>query len=364
MGRSRLLFVFSVVLLVVGCQLPPQPGEDSAGVNPGGTVYVLVPTYFATDRDLAEARGSKDVFGGSRGLLRYGITEVSIPHDHERGRLESPSLWRLEFREDPQKHVVLMSTSITSKAAFFDDLSIRLRQSASGSALVFIHGYNVTFAEAARRTAQMSYDLSFPGVPVFYSWPSQGSEHAYTIDAQNIEWTQANLKTFLADLLQRAEVENVYLMAHSMGNRALTRAVAALLTERPELRGKLAEIILTAPDIDADVFRRDLAPLLTAARRPITLYASADDLALAASKEVHGHARAGDAGSGLVLVEGIETIDATGMDTSLLGHSYFAESSSVLSDIYYLVNDSSRAKDRSGLRGVESQAGTYWEFVR
>jgi hypothetical protein len=47
------------------------------------------------------------------------------------------------------------------------------------------------------------------------------------------------------------------------------------------------------------------------------LYASSEDLALVASKSVHGAQRAGDSGPGLVLVPGIETIDATGIDTSL-----------------------------------------------
>jgi hypothetical protein len=41
--------------------------------------------------------------------------------------------------------------------------------------------------------------------------------------------------------------------------------------------------------------------------------------------------------AGLIVIRRIETIDATAADTSLLGHSYFAEARSVLSDIFYLV---------------------------
>ena len=92
---------------------------------------------------------------------------------------------------------------------------------------------------AARRTAQISYDLAFEGAPVFYSWPSQAKTSAYTIDEQNIEWAQANLKGFLDEFFQRSGAQNVYLIAHSMGNRALTRAVASLLTEKPALRSRL-----------------------------------------------------------------------------------------------------------------------------
>jgi len=142
----------------------------------------------------------------------------------------------------------------------------------------------------------------------------------------------------------------------------LTRAVAALLTEQPALRPRVTEVILAAPDIDAEVFARDIAPVLAETGRPITLYASSADLALTASKKVHGYPRAGDAGPGLTISPGIETIDATEVDTSLVGHSYFAESRSVLSDMFHLVRDGQRAAQRSGLRAVDAQRGRYWVF--
>src|SRR5262249_8423076 len=122
------------------------------------------------------------------------------------------------------------------------------------------------------------------------------------------------------------------------------------------------EVILTAPDIDADVFKRDIAPSLTATGRPVTLYASSEDLALVASKKVHGYPRAGDSGRELVVVPGVEKVDATYADTSLLGHSSFAESRSVLSDMFYLIRNGERADMRFGLRRVDAQAGRYWEF--
>jgi len=133
------------------------------------------------------------------------------------------------------------------------------------------------------------------------------------------------------------------------------------LAQKPAVASRLREIILTAPDIDAEVFRRDIAPGLTQAAS-VTLYASSDDLALVASKKVHKYPRAGDAGSGLVVLKGIETIDATGVDTSFLAHSYFAETRSVLADIFYLVRESKRADQRFGLRPAQSSNGAYWEF--
>lgn len=327
-----------------------------------GGNFAVIRVLYATDRDYKPHAIEK--FGNDRGKLSLGCCDVSIPRDHRMGELESPSIWRLEFREDPANHVVLLSTVVRSKNDFFAELAARVRDSARSSAFVFIHGYNVTFKEAARRTAQISYDLAFDGAPVFYSWPSQGTLASYTVDEQNIEWAQANLRGFLEEFFARSGAKNVYLIAHSMGSRALTRAVASLLADEPVLRNRLKEVILTAPDIDADVFKRDIVPALTASGSPVTLYASSEDFALVASKQIHGYPRAGDSGHGLVVMSGVETIDATHANTSFMGHSYFAENRSVLSDMFYLIRDGQRYDMRFGLRCVDVPAGRYWEFKR
>lgn len=352
---------------VPAAPVPVIPGNKAmshpaAAASPADTDYARVKVFFATDRNLTGNAKPDEMFGGGRANITYGICDVSIPRDHRMGELESPSIWKLEFREDPARHVVLLSIAIAAKDQFFADVAARVRRSGKSNAFLFVHGYNVTFEDAARRTAQITYDLGFEGAPVFYSWPSQGMTAAYTVDEQNIEWAQANLRSFLEDFLTRSDAQNVYLIAHSMGNRALTRAVASLLSDKPALRNRLKEVILTAPDIDADVFKRDIAPALTATGRPVTLYASSEDLALVASKKVHGYPRAGDSGQGLIVIPGIETIDATQVDSSLLGHSYFAEARSVLSDMFYLIRNSQRADQRFGLRPIETQAGRHWEF--
>lgn len=341
---------------------PKKAAKNGAGSGPRPD-YATVKVFFATDRNLTSSGKLADRFGAARSQLRYGTCDVSIPRDHRMGELEAPSIWRMEFREDPAKHVVLRDISVQSRDRFFADLRQSIASSAKSSAFIFIHGYNVMFEDAARRTAQITYDLGFDGAPIFYSWPSQGKTTAYMVDEANIEWTQAHLQKFLDEVTSDTGAQNIYLIAHSMGNRALTRALAALLARKPSVASRLREVILTAPDIDAEVFRRDIAPALAQAA-PVTLYASSDDLALVASKKVHGYPRAGDAGAGLVVLEGIETIDATGVDTSLLAHSYFAETRSVLADMFYLVREGKRADQRFGLRRVQSPAGGYWKFKR
>src|SRR5262249_31339500 len=116
--------------------------------------------------------------------------------------------------------------------------------------------------------------------------------------------------------------------------------------------------------IDAAIFRRDIAPILIKSGAQVTLYASTTDKALHASKRFHKFRRIGDATGGIVAMKGIETIDATNIDTSFLGHSYFAENRSVVSDIFYIFHKGLRADERAGLTPVGDGEGRYWSFRR
>ena len=346
--------VFSICLIYID----PNPVDRGANTPD----YVKLPIYFGTDRNYIKSKDLNDAFGRLRSTLKYGIVEVSIPHDHRIGEVESPSIWKFEFSEDPSKHVMLQSISLLDKKRFFDKLAADIKASKKKRTFLFVHGYNTSFSEAAKRTAQISYDLKFDGKAVFYSWPSQASTFRYGKDEENIEWSQKNIERFLRDYLSKSGAEEIYLVAHSMGNRGLTRAIVEVMKDKPELRSKIKEIILAAPDIDADVFKNDIAPqMVSNTQKPITLYVSADDLALKASKLIHGNPRAGDAGEKMVILNGIETIDATGIDTSFLSHSYFADTNSIISDIFDIIQSGQRALNRKRLLMAKLKDNVYWK---
>ncbi len=213
-------------------------------------------------------------------LLHYGKCLVNIPTDHRVGIVDSPSLKRFEFSENEDKHVILERVISGPRSGFFDDLNDRLETS-TGHAFVFIHGYNVSFENAVKRTAQIAYDLKFGGVPVCYSWPSHGGLQDYTRDMANADWTVIHLQHFLNALFQETRAKRIHLIAHSMGNRALMQALERLsfewaqeasavhsLTEHataapevaqnPSMNGasnrQFGQIIMAAPDISAHDF--------------------------------------------------------------------------------------------------------------
>ncbi len=327
--------------------------------------FTLKEVYFATNRKENPVLDNKNRFGEERGFLKYGVTRVSIPWSHKIGELESPSLLRFEFKEDPENHIILLEIEVQNSDSFYKTISEKTKNSNSKDAFIFIHGYNVKFEEAARRTAQMSHDLNFDGVPVFFSWPSHGSITKYTFDETNIKWAQTDIEDFIENFAISSGAENIYLIAHSMGSRALTRAYISLLRNRPDLKRKFTEIILAAPDIDADIFIRDIVPLIVQSETSVTLYASSEDKALKASKEFHGgYERAGESGDHMIISPGIETIDSTNVETGFLGHSYYADERSIINDIYYIVKKRLRANERAGLSQIDSSKGAYWEFKK
>jgi esterase/lipase superfamily enzyme len=317
-----------------------------------------VRVFFATDRRATDNEGR---FGGERGeALQYGSVSVSIPRTHKPGEIERPPVWQLEIDHNPREHMVLVSREVTDREQFFAGIRETLARGGSKASFVFIHGFNVGFDDAARRTAQITYDLDFPGAPVFYSWPSQGKEDAYLVDDQNVEWTEPHLRGFLRDYAAKSEAESIYLIAHSLGARALAQALATLFTEEPALRSRFKDIILTAPDIDADTFKVDLAPKLASGTGKVTLYVSSMDKALRAAKQFTDKPKAGDAGRSVAVVKGIETVDASAVDTSFIERAY-AEQISVLSDIRRVVVDGVRAVDR-GLERYEAEGGSFWRL--
>ncbi|MFZ2407417.1 MAG: alpha/beta fold hydrolase [Methylobacter sp.] len=244
---------------------------------------------------------------------------------------------------------------------FFSSLRSQIKNSKEKQAFVFVHGYNVSFEDAARRTAQMAYDLGFDGAPIFFSWPSQDKTAAYTVDEANQEWAVPHLKTFLTGVSSRTGAKKIYLIAHSMGTRALSAALREMANERPNHR-LFKEVVLAAPDIDAEVFQRDIFPKIQPLAGRITLYASSKDKALQASKLVHAYSRAGESEiNRLVIAPGLDTVDASLVDTSFLGHSYYADNRSVISDLYYLLSNGNPPGQRNLLE-KNRKSQKYWAF--
>jgi esterase/lipase superfamily enzyme len=357
---------------------PFESMKVSAGLKSGGD-YFLMPVFYATDRQETGSEDpdefySKDPASESKGsALSLGYCLVSIPWSHEMGEVESPC-FDIDQLENPEKHILILSlTPAKSKKFFYWTLRSHIEDAYARETFVFIHGYNTSFEDAPRRTAQIAYDLNFNGLhkgpPIMYSWPSSESATGYLTDLRNIEWSQPHLIEFLLAVRKYSGADTIHLVAHSMGSELLSRALtkmkeAGLFTAEPQFN----EVVLAAPDIDAEIFKRDIAPKIVGATNRLTIYASADDIALQLSREVRDDfKRLGEGGDRITTfpdIKNIDVVDASDVNTSIFGlyHAYVSDSTEIIADMRAVCQGIlADADERFLLRAKDS---AYWILPR
>ncbi|MBO6900872.1 MAG: alpha/beta hydrolase [Rhizobiaceae bacterium] len=326
------------------------------------TGFTAVKIFYATDRARTGDPDPANFYGGERGTLELGTATVSIPPRHVPGKIERPKIWLLEFREDPAKHVILKSVTPGDSDAVFAEMRDDLAASESDSAFVFVHGFNVPFNEAAQRTAQMAYDMNFSGVPILYSWPSRGSLLSYIADTAVVNLSGRRLTLFLEDVVRKSGARRVHLIAHSMGNRALTDALELYALRHEGEPPAFDQVLFTAPDLDAGLFV-EMAKTIKSTARRMTLYASNKDWALAVSRKLHGDAaRAGQGGNRIIHADIFDSVDMTSVGDDMLAHSYYANNPSALTDILSLFWRDAPPQDRCGMVRAEGEFGNYWQY--
>jgi esterase/lipase superfamily enzyme len=349
---------------------PPEKTVESAGreigdldlsdltrggaVEPQGVDY---PVWFATNRKPSPSGG----FGGERGAeTPRGRVVVHVPKAHRFGETGS-GFWTRFWSGDDRLR--LKEIAQRAQAAFYDEIHAMIQEARDNGdepeALVFLHGYNVSFADAAIRAAQIGYDLKIPGATAFFSWPSRGDPIAYAADEASIEASERAIADFLVEFAQNCGASKLHLIAHSMGNRGLLRALQRIAADAVA-RGKVRfhQIILAAPDVDRDLFL-DLAHLYSAHAERATLYASGRDLQVHLSSKWHDAPRAGYF-EPYTVAPGVDTVAVPNFDIDLLGHGYFARAEAMLHDIFDLMRFNQPPLRRQRIAAAQADGLAFW----
>jgi esterase/lipase superfamily enzyme len=150
-----------------------------------------------------------------------------------------------------------------------------------------------------------------------------------------------------------------------MGNKALLDVLKDMNSAAPK-GVVVSQVILAAPDVDADNFT-NLAQQIKGFAKGITLYAAANDRALLVSRNFWGHYRAGDVpAAGPLIVTGVDTIDVTAASTDVfaLNHSDYAQNNDLLTDIGKLIATGLRPPNVrfSKLKPVNAGKAEYWRY--
>jgi len=314
---------------------PPQRLREvfQERMPPAPAIKGVVPVYFATNRKVVndgDLSVEKITYARSPSST-YGRVEVSIPGVHEIGQTETPKANWFGFREkqDAGKHFVIQTISALTREQLVSAMA-----TPADSLMLFVHGYNVSFQDAAFKAAQIAFDARYKGRVMMFSWPSMAGYLDYDYDRESALVSSDALFDLLKMVKNEAKVSKVIVIAHSLGSEVLIGALQQASLSGAKLG--ISELIFAASDVSADLYLQRAEQIRGAADK-VTLYASSQDWALLASlKKSRSTTRMGYVlKTGPTLVDGVETIDvsAVGADMFALNHSTFSSSRAVLDDI-------------------------------
>ncbi|WP_182087204.1 alpha/beta fold hydrolase [Aureimonas sp. ME7] len=273
------MLLLLVVLLTAGCAT--RPGDTAlapGGSAPSGARQVTI--FVATDPAPLEEKAVGTAV--ERAALNYMELTVSVPPDHQSGAVE----WSEAGAGDPSRSFVVTGRRVLDKAAFAR--TIAARAGPKGTIGIFVHGYNYTLAEAAFRTAQLSADTAGVDVPILFSWPSEGAVTGYVADRDAATYARDDLAEVMKIVGRTKTSGRIFLAGHSMGGWLVMETLRQLRLEKRDALIARFDVALAAPDIDVDVFRRQL-DVVGPLDPPLTLLVAGDDRALALSRRLSGN---------------------------------------------------------------------------
>ncbi|MEL6642624.1 MAG: alpha/beta fold hydrolase [Pseudomonadota bacterium] len=184
---------------------------------------------------------------------QYSKLNIAVPPNRTPGTITFP-----RGTPDPDTDfLVTASTSFDSARAFRRDLARALAATPANDreVILYVHGFNNTFAEGVLRIAQLNHDIELPGVAVHYSWPSLGNPLGYAYDRDSALFARDGLEQLITEI-RRAGPRRITIVAHSMGALLTMETLRQMSIARPDSVSRdIDAIVMLSPDIDIDLFR-------------------------------------------------------------------------------------------------------------
>jgi len=303
--------VAGAVLVLAACA--PRGGitfdEAAAEVGVVETIFV------ATDRTAVEGQ---PLFTRRRSsppsFLRF---RISVPPDREPGTVTFPTRYPVDPRTD---FVTVDAVRLGGENAFIDGMN-REMPPGGRETMLFVHGFNTSFAEGLYRQAQLQHDTGSRSVQVHYAWASAAALQGYVYDRESALYSRDGLEETIR-AVSRTRTSGINLVAHSMGAFLLMDTLRTMArVGYDEVFARVNGVILLSPDIEIDVFRQQARPLIDRGV-PILVVVSRRDRALLASALIRGErerlgsinslAQLGEAGITVVDISEVDSPDALG----------------------------------------------------
>ena len=144
--------------------------------------------------------------------------------------------------------------------------------------LIYVHGFNQSFQQATLDAARLADGVKFRGETIVFTWPSREKLLDYIHDRDSAMWSRDALENMLAELIRHPAVNNIHLVAHSMGTMVSVEALRQIHARFGETAAlKMGAIVLASPDI-VKVVATDAGRALYFSRAPIPFLRDSRDV--------------------------------------------------------------------------------------
>lgn len=311
----RMSFPATMLLLAACSTGPTMMSVPGAGMTETETIYFLTtraPT--STPAAFSEIRADEPTFGA---------VEVGIPPIHQIGQVETT-----DGVPDPSRHFHNAGMKTYADAGVFG----RAIKAGDKPIIIFVHGFNNTFAESTFRFAQIVHDIDREGTPINLSWASRGAANGYIYDHYSAMLARDDLADLLL-LISARPGQEVVLIAHSLGGLTVMEALLQL-SQQGEDRALsvIDQIMLISPDLDEDLFAEQMRHINYPADQMVIAMNNRDRV-LALSGRIAGNKRrvGRDMNPQELTTAGFNVFDVSGInDGDQAGHFLLATSPTLL----------------------------------
>lgn len=295
-------------------------GCTSAALSSGGATFDAA--ELSTNPTLLVATTRKPV-NGARAKPWYG-SERAARLNVARAKLTPPSGGRFSLNAVGLDDWRLDAIEPTSQIG-----DLYAEPGATRDVLIYVHGFNQTFENAALDAARISEGIRFRGETMVFSWPSKASLLDYGYDRESAMWSRDALDQVLTGLMASPVTGRIHIVAHSVGTMLTMEALRQICARQPAAGDRIGAVVFASPDIDLDVFTSSVERVGPLAGK-ITVVTATNDRALALSGFLAGGiTRVGAAEKAKLEQLGLRVIDASAQGWGFINHDLFLSNAKV-----------------------------------
>jgi len=334
--------------------------------------------FYVTNRGPApDSPSLQESFSNQREeRLKFGLFETKIEPALGLGMLIDPTEW---FQD---KEIQLLDVRALDRAAFIKEVRKLVQVSPYRSLLVVVHGYRERFSSALRKTAFVGHILDIDSPVLLFDWPgNQGSTPGgYRLAREVAEASGAELAATLELVIREIRPARLWLLANSMGAQVVADAFSVLY-QKPDLADaetEIEDVVLTAPDVGHDEFRREFKQQINALARNLTVYVSSNDRALVMSRILNWEKRLGEStlspdqlDETVRIAELIDPdselitlVDVTPVNRTRNFHNFSMETPEFFDDLYLRLTNTKTPRNRLLYPKRTPKGDLYWVLTR